>query len=149
MQAFDLSPLFRSTVGFDRLAHLAEAARRGVDSGPAYPPYNIEKHGDDRYAITLAVAGFGFDDLTVEVAGGTLTIAGRKQRPEDAADADAEEVQVLHRGIALRDFVRRFQVADHVVVDGADLDNGLLTVRLHATAPAVPKPRQVRIEAAA
>jgi len=144
MQAFDLSPLFRSTVGYDRLAHLAEAARRGNDGAASYPPYNIEKRGDDGYAITLAVAGFAPDELTVEVEDAVLTVAGRKARADAAA-----EPELLHRGIAFRDFVRRFQLADQVKVDGADLDNGLLTVRLHREAPLAAKPRQIPVKRAA
>lgn len=145
MQAYDLAPLFRSTVGFDRLAQRAEAARRGNDAS-SYPPYNIEKQGADGYAITLAVAGFAPEDLTVEVEDGVLTVAGRRQR---AGEADAGQPTLLHRGIAFRDFVRRFQLADHVAVDGADLDNGLLTVRLHREEPRASKPRQVPVTRAA
>lgn len=146
MQAFDLSPLFRSTVGYDRLAHMAEAARRGHDGTATYPPYNIEKRGDDGYAITLAVAGFAPDDLSVEVEDAVLTVRGRKAR-QDAGDG--AEADYLHRGIALRDFVRRYQLADHVRVDGADLDNGLLTVRLHREVPEAAKPRRIPVSRAA
>lgn len=144
MQAFDLAPLFRSTVGYDRLAHLAEAARRGNEP-TSYPPYNIEKQGEDGYAITLAVAGFTPGDLSVEVEDAVLTVTGRRGRPDDSAEAPA----LLHRGIAFRDFVRRFQLADHVKVDGADLDNGLLTIRLHREQPQAVKPRQIPVTRAA
>lgn len=144
MQAYDLAPLFRSTVGFDRLAQRAEAARRGNDAS-SYPPYNIEKQGADGYAITLAVAGFASDDLTVEVADGVLTVSGRRPRP----DAEREGPALLHRGIAFRDFVRRFQLADQVKVDGADLDNGLLTIRLHREEPQATTPRRVPVTRAA
>lgn len=146
MNAYDLAPLFRSGVGFDRLARLAETASRMADPGTSYPPYNIERtgtteDGGDAYAITIAVAGFSPEDLTVDVEGGLLTVSGHKVREEDKKD----DGRLLHRGIALRDFVRRFQLADNVTVTGANLKDGLLTVSLTHVIPETAKPRRVPI----
>jgi molecular chaperone IbpA len=145
MNAYDLAPLFRSGVGFDRLARLAESASRMAETSNSYPPYNIERLGSgedngDAYAITVAVAGFAQDDLAVDVEGSTLTITGHK----DSADKQ-EQSRLLHRGIALRDFVRRFQLADNVAVTGADLKDGLLTVALKRVVPEALKPRRIAI----
>lgn len=156
MNAYDLAPLFRSGVGFDRLARLAESASRMAEPSTSYPPYNIERltapedRGDgqgenqsergDVYAITVAVAGFAESDLSVDVEGQTLTITGHKARAEKQ-----DEARVLHRGIALRDFVRRFQLADTVTVTGADLKDGLLTVSLKRVVPEADKPRRIAI----
>ena len=141
MRSFDidLSPLFRSTIGFDRLGRLLESAMQGDAAAPAYPPYNIEKVGDDAYRIVMAVAGFGEGDLDVTVKEGTLTISGT------GAEAEAE-TGYLYRGIAGRAFERRFQLADHIRVDGASLENGLLTIALVREVPEALRPRQIAIE---
>jgi molecular chaperone IbpA len=135
----DLSPLFRSTIGFDRLGRLLESTLQGEDAAPTYPPYNIEKVGDDAYRIVMAVAGFGEGDLDVTVKEGTLTISGKGTEGE-------AEAKYLHRGIAGRAFERRFQLADHIRVDGASLENGLLTIALVREVPEALKPRQIAIE---
>lgn len=140
MRALDFSPLFRSTVGFDRLAAMLDAANRLDDGAPAYPPYNIQKLGQDAYRITMAVAGFDRDDLKVEIHNNTLTIAGRHADQEDS-----EVAEYLHRGIAARAFERRFQLADHVKITGAELKNGLLHVDLAQEVPEAMKPRQIEI----
>lgn len=137
MRTYDFSPLFRSTIGFDRLAHMLDTATR-EEAAPGYPPYNIEKHGEDRYRITMAVAGFSADELDVEVRENTLTISGRQ-------DDGEEGVRYLHRGIAGRSFERRFQLADHVKVVGADLENGLLHVDLAREIPEEMRPRTIEI----
>lgn len=139
MNTIDLSPLYRTMVGFDRMASMIDAASR-LDGAQGYPPYNIERIGDDQFAIELAVAGFGEDDLDIEVKENLLTVAGKKETPEGA-----EERDFLHRGIAERGFIRRFQLADHVVVDGASLRNGLLRVELRRELPEAAKPRKVAI----
>lgn len=141
MTAFDFSPLFRSTVGFDRLARMAEASAR-ADS--AYPPTDIVRTGKDAYAITLAVGGFEPDDLAIEVKDAQLLITGRKQDK-----GASEEAEVLYRGIAQRDFARRFTLADHVKVCGASLSNGLLTITLAREVPEAAKPRAIPITSAA
>jgi molecular chaperone IbpA len=141
MRSFDidLSPLFRSTVGFDRLGRLLESSLRAEDTAPAYPPYNIEKLGDDAYRIVMAVAGFAESDLDVTVTEGLLTVTGKSAE-------DKPETKYLHRGIAGRAFERRFQLADHIRVDGATLENGLLTIELVREVPEALKPRQITIE---
>lgn len=144
MRALDFSPLFRSTVGFDRLAAMLDAANRLDDGAPAYPPYNIQKLGQDAYRITMAVAGFDREDLKVEIHNNTLTIAGRHA---DQEESDAAEY--LHRGIAARAFERRFQLADHVKITGAELRNGLLHVDLAQEVPEAMKPRQIEIRSEA
>jgi molecular chaperone IbpA len=138
MTRFDFSPLFRSTIGFDRMARLLESALDVEDVGTGYPPYNIEKSGDDAYRITLAVAGFTADEIDVQVKENALTVSGRK------ADTQSER-QYLHRGIAARDFRRVFQLTDYVKVVGASLDNGLLHVDLAREVPEEMKPRKVEI----
>jgi molecular chaperone IbpA len=139
MRTFDLSPLYRSTVGFDRLFSLLDQAA-GVDQAQTYPPYNIERSDENAYRITLAVAGFADADLTIEVKESTLTVRGEKQ-----AKAEGEGTEVLYRGIASRAFERRFQLADHVHVKGADLVNGLLHIDLVREIPEAKKPRQIAI----
>ena len=119
MRDFDFSPLFRSAIGFDRLPSLLDTAMRSAGSADSYPPYNIAKTGDDAYRISIAVAGFGRDDLGVEVRDGVLVVKGKTA-------ADANGVEYLHRGIAGRAFERRFQLAEHVRADAADLVNGML-----------------------
>jgi molecular chaperone IbpA len=137
MDSFDLSPLFRSSIGFDRLMRLADAATR-VDSGNGYPPYNIESTGENAYRLTMAVAGFSADELDITVQENALLITGKSK-------AEAEGKQYLYRGIARRAFERRFQLADHIKVAGASLDNGLLHVDLVREIPEAMKPRKVEI----
>lgn len=139
MRQFDLAPLYRSTVGFDRLFSLLDNQVAG-NQAPSYPPYNIERTADDEYRITMAVAGFKEDELTVEVKEGNLTVTGAK-----ATEDEGSEDNFLYRGIASRAFERRFQLADHVVVTGASLDHGLLHVSLKREVPEAKKPRQVPI----
>jgi molecular chaperone IbpA len=141
MRSFDFTPLFRSTVGFDRLPSLFDAASR-LDETPSYPPYNIEKTGADSYRIVMAVAGFSPDELSIVTQANSLTITGKGQRDESQA-------KYLHRGIAGRAFERRFDVADHIKVTGASLDNGLLSVDLVREVPEAMKPRTIRIDGAA
>ena len=145
MRHFDLSPLYRSTVGFDRLFNLIDQAA-GVDAAPAYPPYNIERTGENSYRITLAVAGFSEKELAIESKESTLTIRGSKQAASEAA---GEKKEILYQGIAARAFERRFQLADHVFVRGALLENGLLHVDLVRELPETQKPRQIPIGKAA
>ena len=138
MRTFDFSPLYRSAVGFDRLMTVLDAAQKngGADS---YPPYNIEKIGEDVYQITVAVAGFSSADLDVEVRDGQLLIVGKGTTEE-------QDNHFLHRGIARRAFERRFQLADHVEVKAADLADGLLRVDLIREIPEAMKPRKIRIQ---
>lgn len=143
MRHFDLSPLYRQTVGFDRLFSLLDQAS-GVESASTYPPYNIERTGENAYRVTLAVAGFSRDELAIETRENTLSIKGSK---EQAAPAEGREM--LHQGIAARAFERRFQLADHVVVTGASLVNGLLHVDLVREIPETQKPRRIEIGASA
>ncbi len=142
MRSFDLSPLFRSTVGFDRLSRLMDAAARIDDNAIAYPPYNIERTGEDTYRITMAVAGFGENDLTLTTQDNQLLISGKLGK-------DDNEQALLYRGIAGRAFERRFTLADHIRVNGASLVNGLLHVDLVREVPEAMKPRQVKINASA
>ncbi|MGB6086672.1 Hsp20 family protein [Parvibaculum sp.] len=138
MRNFDFSPLYRSTVGFDQLQSLLDSVTR--DTSPSYPPYNIERTSENGYRISVAVAGFGESDLEIEVKQNVLTIAGRRTEPED--------VTYLHRGIAGRSFERRFQLAEHVEVEGAHLENGLLHVDLVRRVPEELKPRRIEIRPA-
>lgn len=140
MRSFDLTPLFRSTVGFDRFSNLIDAAMRGEDNVPAYPPYNIEKLSDDEYRIVLAVAGFKEAELTLTVQENQLTVAG-----SHADKAEGNEPNYLYKGIATRTFERKFNLADHVRVTSADLADGLLTVSLKRELPESVKPRMVPI----
>ena len=140
MRTFDLSPLYRSTVGFDRLAGMLDQLMAGDAPAPSYPPYNIEKTGENAYRITVAVAGFGEEDLNVEVTNQQLTITAHKREVEEE-----KRPAYLHRGIAERGFERRFQLADHVRVTGADLVNGLLHVDLVREVPEQLKPRTIAI----
>ncbi|MGI9409534.1 MAG: Hsp20 family protein [Hyphomicrobiaceae bacterium] len=138
MRHHDFNSLYRSTVGFDRLFKLLDGVS-GVDGdAPTYPPYNIERSGDNEYRISMAVAGFSRDELSVEVKESMLSVRGEKQ-PDD------KEKQYLHRGIAQRGFERRFQLADHVEVNGADLVDGLLHIDLVRNVPESKKPRSVAI----
>ncbi|MFG1299999.1 Hsp20 family protein [Xanthobacter sp. V3C-3] len=143
MRGFDLSPLYRNTVGFDRLFSLLDSVG-GVDAAPTYPPYNIERTGENAYRITVAVAGFTEAELGIEVKENTLTLKGEKKTTE-VSDAG----QMLYRGIAARAFERRFQLADHVEVKGAVLENGLLHVDLVRNIPEAKKPRIVPISTGA
>ncbi|HLR87092.1 MAG TPA: Hsp20 family protein [Wenzhouxiangella sp.] len=140
MTTFDLSPLYRTAIGFDRLADMLTSASR-VDSN-GYPPYNIESLGEDRYRITMAVAGFGSDELDIVSEQNTLTISGSKS---ESAKSEKGEREFLYRGIANRSFERRFQLADHVRVAGADLENGLLHIELQRELPERMKPRKIEI----
>ena len=142
MRHFDLSPLYRSTVGFDRLFSLLDQAT-GVDAVNSYPPYNIERTGENDYRISVAVAGFAEADLTIETRENTLIIKGGKE----ASAQDAQKAEVLYQGIAARAFERRFQLADHVSVTGASLQNGLLHVDLMREIPEASKPRRIAIGA--
>jgi len=138
MDRFDFSPLFRSSIGFDRLARMVDAATRVDNTALSYPPYNIEKTGDDAYRLTMAVAGFGRDELDLTVHENTLIVTGKAHKEE-------ENSRFLHRGIARRAFERRFSLADHIKVTGASLDNGLLHVDLVREIPEAMKPRQIAI----
>jgi molecular chaperone IbpA len=135
--AFDFSPLYRSTVGFDRLFDLLDQTAR-VETAAHWPPYNVEKAGDDHYRITMAVAGFGSDEIEITQTENTLQISGQKQ-PEQ------ENGQFLHRGIATRAFKQTFNLADYVKVTNAKLENGLLTVDLVREVPEEMKPRRIQI----
>jgi molecular chaperone IbpA len=139
MRHFDLSPLYRSTVGFDRLFSLLDQAT-ATDAAPSYPPYNIERTTENAYRITIAVAGFGEADLAIESKENTLSVKGEKQSSDQA-----EKREVLHQGIAARAFERRFQLADYVQVTGASLENGLLHIDLVREIPEAKKPRQIAI----
>jgi molecular chaperone IbpA len=141
MTALDFSPLFRSTIGFDRLTRLVDAASR-ADGAATYPPYNIEKTGDESYRLSMAVAGFGAADLDIQVQENALLVTGKAKKEEDAA-------QYLHRGIARRAFERRFQLADTIKVVGASLDNGMLHVELVREIPEAMKPRTIKIASGA
>ena len=138
MRTIDYSPLYRSTVGFDRLFSLLDNMT-SADNSQSYPPYNIERTGEDAYRITMAVAGFTEDDISIESKQNTLTINAEK------AQNDGEEREVLFQGIASRSFERRFQLADHVEVTGASLENGLLHVDLVREIPEAMKPRKIAI----
>ena len=140
MRNYDLSPLMRSSIGFDHLNRLLDSAL-SAENTPSYPPYNIEKLAEDDYRITMAVAGFTPSDLTVTLEDGTLTIAGRTAEEED-------ERVFLHRGIATRAFERRFQLAETIQVGNARFENGLLEVELKRVIPDHKKPRSIMIETA-
>jgi len=142
MRTIDLSPLYRSLVGFDRLADQLDAAAR-TEAASGYPPYNIERTGENDYRIEIAVAGFKPEELNVEVKENLLTVTGRKA----ANDGDAK--QYLHRGLAERNFERKFQLTDYLVVVDADLSNGLLSIALKRELPEALKPRTVEIKSAA
>jgi molecular chaperone IbpA len=143
MRNFDLTPLYRSTVGFDRLAAMLDSALTHDGGAPTYPPYNIEKTGDDTYRITIAVAGFGEEDLSIEARDGQLIVTGKK------AHTGAEDGRTyLYRGIAERAFERRFQLADHVRATGATVAHGLLHIELAREVPEALKPRRIEIASA-
>ncbi len=138
MNRIDLTPLYRSSVGFDRFESLLDAAFQSEKASAGYPPYNIEALEDDHYAITLAVAGFTSDELDIQVEKGVLTIVGKKE----ATDSKG---QYLHQGIATRAFERKFNLADHIEVIGADLKDGLLNIRLLKEVPEAMKPKTISI----
>lgn len=138
MRTYDFSPLYRSTVGFDRLANMLDQVLTNDVGTQTYPPYNIEKTGEDAYRITVAVAGFTEAELTVEARDGQLIVAGKK------AEDDSNR-SYMHRGIATRAFERRFQLADHVRAAGAVTENGLLHVDLVREVPEALKPRRIEI----
>lgn len=140
MRTYDLTPFYRSTVGFDRFFSLLD--RAATDGSPGYPPYNIERTGENAYRISVAVAGFTEKELNIEVKENTLSIRGEKEPTEKK-----EQDEVLYQGIAARAFERRFQLADHVEVRGANLENGLLHVDLVREIPESKKPRQIAIGA--
>ena len=138
MQTIDFSPLFRSTVGFDRMQRLLDSALRTDEGNLSYPPYNIEVRGEDAYRITMAVAGFDESDIDITAKENTLAVSGK-------AHQDDEKTVFLHRGIAGRSFTRHFQLADHIRVDGAALRNGLLHIDLVREVPEAMKPRKIAI----
>ena len=138
MTTIDLSPLYRSSIGFDRMGSLLDSAMRSQKASVGFPPYDIEATGENRYAITLAVAGFEESELDIQVEKGVLRVRGKK------AD-EVDEKSYLYRGIANRSFERKFNLADHVEVSGADLKNGLLTVSLVREIPEAMKPRSISI----
>lgn len=138
MRTFDLTPLFRSSVGFDRMTRLLDTASRLDDGSLSYPPYNIEKRGDDLYRISMAVAGFGESDLELTQTENTLVVKGKAEKSE-------AEGSFLYRGIAGRAFERRFQLADYIRVTDASLENGLLHIDLEREVPEALKPRTIEI----
>ncbi|WP_137166466.1 Hsp20 family protein [Salinimonas lutimaris] len=140
MRTIDLSPLYRSFIGSDRLASLIDAANR-ADSQSTYPPYNIELLGDDQYQISIAVAGFGRDDITIEAQDNALTVTGKKP----TAETSETERKFLHKGISERNFERKFQLGDHVKVTGAAMNDGLLHITLERIIPEAKKPRKIEI----
>lgn len=141
MTSYDFAPLFRTAIGFDRLARLMDSAASAAE-GPSYPPYNIEKTGEDTYRLTMAVAGFRPEDLELTVKENTLFVGGRSPN-------EGQKAEVLYRGIAGRSFERRFVLADHIVVDGADLQNGLLHISLKRVVPEALKPRRIPVGSSA
>ena len=138
MRHFDLTPLYRSTVGFDRIGTLLDTLNAFEGDAPAYPPYNIERVSENDYRISMAVAGFSESDLEIEVKEHALSVRGDKR-------AEQENSTYLHRVIAVRSFERRFQLADHVVVKGASIENGLLHIELVRELPEAMKPRTIEI----
>jgi molecular chaperone IbpA len=138
MDRFDFSPLFRSTIGFDRLTRLVDAATRVDNAALAYPPYNIEKTGEDAYRLTMSVAGFSPEELDITVQENSLLVTGKAKKEE-------EKSRYLHCGIARRVFERRFSLADHIKVVGASLQNGMLHVDLVHEVPEAAKPRKIQI----
>lgn len=138
MRNFDFSPLFRTSVGFDRMANLLDSLTQAEQTQPSYPPYNIEISGEDQYRISMAVAGFEQSELNVESHDGTLTITGKKAAADTAP-------KYLHQGIAARNFERRFQLADYIKVEQAHLENGLLHIDLIREVPEAKKPKNIAI----
>ena len=144
MRAYNLSPLFRSTVGFDRFDEVFDSVFGAAPNPTGYPPYNIEKGADDTYRIVMAVAGFKDEEIDVTVENGTLTVQGKTEKVEQSTEAQPQVV-FLHRGIAARNFERRFALADYIQVAGAKLENGLLTIDLVREVPEAAKPRRIAI----
>ena len=138
MRSYDFSPLFRSSVGFDRLAQLMDSAQRSEDSAPTYPPYNIERTGEDTYRITMAVAGFAEEDIEITAQENALAVVGKQPKGEAPKT-------LLYRGIAGRPFQRRFELAEYIRVSGASLENGLLHIDLVREVPEAVKPRSIKI----
>ena len=138
MRNFDFSPLYRSAIGFDRMANILDNLNRAEQTQPSYPPYNIELTGEDKYRITMAVAGFERSEINIEVNQNYLTVSANK-------GADDQQRTYLHQGIAARSFERRFQLADHVQVQSANYENGLLHVDLQRIIPDAMKPRTIPI----
>lgn len=144
MRSFDFAPLYRASVGFDQIADLMDRVLTNDVTQPTYPPYNIEKTADDAYRISIAVAGFSDEDLTVELKEGALIVSARKTETDEEKDRT-----YLHRGIATRAFDRRFHLADHVRVSGASVENGMLHIDLLREVPEALKPRRIEIARAA
>ena len=138
MRNFDFTPLYRSAIGFDRMANLLDSLSRAEQNQPTYPPYNIELTGEDKYRITMAVAGFDQSEITIEVNQNNLTVSANKAVAE-------QQRTYLHQGIAARSFERRFQLADHVQVKSANYENGLLHIDLQRIIPESMKPRTIPI----
>jgi molecular chaperone IbpA len=144
MRNIDLSPLYRSFIGFDHLASMIDSASKN-EKQTAYPPYNIELLAEDKYRITMAVAGFAKDEVSIEVQENTLQVIGVKAARENADSSNKEERKFLHKGISERSFERKFQLGDHIKVLAADLENGLLHVDLERVVPESKKPRKIEI----
>ena len=140
MANLDFTPLYRSTIGFDRVPHIMQTAMRMSDADVGYPPYNVEKIGDDDYRIVIALAGFGVDDVEITTEQGQLKVSGKMPEKQGA--------KYLHRGIAGRSFERIFDLATHIEVKNATFSNGLLTIELKRELPENMKPRTIRIESA-
>ena len=138
MRHFDFSPLYKTTVGFDRQASLFDELSTADNNSPAYPPYNIERINEDEYRISMAVAGFTEAELNIEIEGNALSISGQKVEKDD-------KTEYLHRGIATRNFERKFELDDYVIVNGADLENGLLHIALKREVPEAKKPKSIPI----
>lgn len=138
MRNFDFSPLYRSAIGFDRMANLLDTLSRAEQNQPSYPPYNIELTGEDKYRITMAVAGFDRAEINIELNQNNLTVTGNKA-------SEDQKRTYLHQGIAARSFERRFQLADHVQVQSANYEHGLLHIELQRVIPEAMKPRQIPI----
>ena len=144
MRNIDLSPLYRSFIGFDHLASMADTASRN-EKQSTYPPYNIELLAEDKYRITMAIAGFAKDEVSIEVQENTLQVIGTKAVKDANSTANKQERKFLHKGISERSFERKFQLGDHVKVLTADLENGLLHVDLERVVPESKKPRRIEI----
>lgn len=140
MKTFDFSPLYRSAIGFDHLGSLLDSVSSNERAASAYPPYNIELVGEDDYRITMAVAGFNDDDISIEVENNTLTVSSSKEEEQNVSDKN-----YLHRGIAERNFRRQFKLAEHIKVSTAEMQNGLLHVELKREIPEAMKPRKIAI----
>ena len=143
MRHYDFTPLYRSTIGFDKLFSMLDSVSAPDNGGPAYPPYNIERLAENSYRISMAVAGFTEKDIKIEVKENTLTVVGEKQETDEKGGKD-----YLHRGIASRAFERQFQLADYMHVEGANMEHGLLHIELTRELPEAKKPRQISIKGA-